>query len=142
MEDIDKTLRGHGLKKTAFRIELLNLFFDSHSSLTVEEIKKKAKTTKDKVTIYRALDAFEKSGLIHRVPDKANLTRYALCHTDCNNDKHIHNHAHFICTHCDETYCIDDIKIPTIKNAKGFNIKASNLTLEGECPECISNQTE
>lgn len=140
MTDLDLILRNHGLRKTAFRKELLSLFYDARSSLTVEEIKSNVKTTTDKVTIYRALDAFEKNGLIHRVPDKSNLIRYALCHKECNAKEHIHNHAHFICNNCNETYCIEDIKIPIVNQSKGFNIKSTKLTLEGDCPDCINKE--
>ena len=137
MEDLQAILQEHSLRKTAFRMELLELFYDSRSSLTAEEIKNKVGATNDKVTIYRALESFEKSGLIHRVPDKSNLTRYALCHSDCNSNEHVHNHAHFICNSCNETFCIDEIAIPLIKDTKGFRIKSSKLTLEGDCPDCL-----
>ena len=70
MTDLDLMLHKNGLRKTAFRMELLNLLVDSNSSLTVEEIKKKVGATNEKVTIYRALESFEKNGLIHKVPDK------------------------------------------------------------------------
>ena len=138
MTDLESVLHQHGLRKTTFRKELLSLFFDARSSLTAEEIKSKVGGTNDKVTIYRALDAFNKNGLIHRVPDKRNLTRYALCRTECSANEHIHNHAHFICNNCNETFCIDEIEVPVIKDSKGFNIKSSKLTLEGDCPDCIS----
>lgn len=138
MTDLESVLHRHGLRKTAFRKGLLSLFYEVNSSLTAEEIKSKVGAKTDKVTIYRALDSFEKSGLIHRVPDINNLTRYALCHTKCTAHEHTHNHAHFICNTCNETFCIDEIEIPKIKDAKGFAIKSSKLTLEGACPDCIS----
>lgn len=137
MTDLESVLQTHGLRKTAFRKELLGLFYDARSSLTVEEVKSKVKSTNDKVTVYRALDAFEKSGLIHRVPDKENLIRYALCpKEECSAKEHNHNHAHFICTDCNETFCIEDIQIPEVDNAKGFAITRAILTLEGNCPDC------
>jgi Fur family ferric uptake transcriptional regulator len=136
MASIDKTLHDHGLRKTVFRVELINLFISSKSSLSVDEIKKKAGSTNDKVTIYRALDSFEKCGLIHKVPDKENLTRFALCHSDCSVKGHIHNHAHFICTNCDDTFCLDETEIPSIKLPKGYHVDNSKLTLEGECARC------
>lgn len=139
MVDLESVLKKHGLRKTAFRKELLSLFTDARSSLTVEEIKHKVKSTNDKVTIYRALDAFEKNGLIHQVPDKSNLIRYALCQDDeCSTSGHQHNHAHFICDKCNKTFCIDDVQIPIITNTKGFKIKQSKLTLEGNCPDCLN----
>ena len=131
-----KILENYSLKKTKFRIELIHLFQTSKSSLTIEEIKQKSKSTNDKVTIYRALEVFEKNGLIHRVPDKSNLTRYALCHDKCSPDQHIHNHAHFICNMCSKTFCLENIETPTIKKNKQFNIQKSKLILEGNCYNC------
>lgn len=139
MNDLDALLKKHGLRKTTFRKELLQLFFESNSSVTSEEIKNKINTTNDRVTIYRGLESFEKMGLIHRVPDKNNLTRYALCKSECSANEHIHNHAHFVCNDCNKTYCIDEIEIPKIKDSKGFKIKNSKLTLEGSCPICATN---
>lgn len=136
MTDLESVFRDHNLKKTPFRSELLSLFYSSRSSLTVEEIKKKVEISKDKVTIYRALDAFEHKGLIHRVPDKSNLTRYALCPSECNSHQHIHNHAHFICNACNETYCIDEVLPPKVENVNGFHIKSTKLILEGVCSYC------
>lgn len=139
MTDLEALLQNHGLRKTAFRKELLKLFYEARSSLTAEEIKNKIGKTTDKVTIYRALNAFKKNGLIHLVPDKNNITRYALCRTECNTDGHVHNHAHFLCNNCNETFCIDEIEIPEIKDSKGFHIKTSRLTLEGRCPDCVDS---
>lgn len=136
MVNLELILQEHGLRKTTFRKELLAAFYKSNSSLTAEEIKKKVGAKSDRVTIYRALDAFEKKGLIHRVPDKNNLTRFALCHSSCSAHLHTHNHAHFICNSCNETFCIEDIKVPLIIDSKGFQIKKSKLTLEGNCPSC------
>jgi Fur family ferric uptake transcriptional regulator len=139
MAEREKILQSHGLRNTAFRIALLEMFLQSKSSLSVEEIKNKAGETKDKVTIYRALDAFEKCGLIHEVPDKGNHARYALCNTACDSEGHVHNHAHLICNNCNDTFCIDQIEVPRINSAAGFKINSSQLTLEGICPDCITN---
>lgn len=140
MNEIEAVLQSHGLRRTAFRKELLEMFYNTTLSLTVEEIQKKISASKDKVTIYRALDSFEKNGLIHKVPDKNNLTRFALCNnTGCSSEKHVHNHAHFICDSCNETFCIEDIETPSVKNAQGFKIKTAKLTLEGDCPSCVAS---
>ena len=136
MDDLGSMLHNHGLKNTPFRKELLSLFYNTRSSLTIEEIKRKLETSKDKVTIYRALDAFEQNGLIHRVPDRNNLTRYAACHSTCNEVQHTNNHAHFICIICNETYCIEEVEAPKIDNIGGFTITSSKLTLEGVCSHC------
>lgn len=136
MTDLEKLLKDHDLRKTTFRKELLRLFMGSKSTLTVEEIKIRVGATNDKVTIYRALEAFEDKGLIHKVPDKSNLTRYALCHVGCTAQEHVHHHAHLICNDCDETFCIDGLEIPKIKGIDGFVVQESSLTLKGICPDC------
>ena len=136
MADTDEILHNHGLRKTNFRIELLTLFLNTSSSLSVEEIKRKVGTTNDKVTIYRALDAFEKNGLIHKVPDIENLTRYAVCGSECSTNCRGNCHAHFICAVCGETFCLGDTKIPWVNVPNGYLVSKSNLTLEGKCPNC------
>ena len=136
MSNLISELHKHGLRNTPFRQELLKMFYEVNSSLTTEEIKGRLLNSRDRVTIYRALEAFEKCGLIHQVPDKGNLTRYALCYTACSSDHHVHNHAHFICEDCSETFCVDEIIVPKIKSTKGFKVKKSKLTLEGVCSNC------
>ena len=83
-----------------------------------------------------ALNAFEKNGLIHKVPDMANLIRYALCQSECSFEKHLHNHAHLLCSNCNETYCVNDFKIPVVNECKGFIIDNLKIILEGSCVDC------
>ena len=110
-------LKNYGLRQTEFRRSLISLFYRSNS-LTAEDIKNKINVKSDKVTIYRALESFEKSGLIHKVPD------------------HMHNHAHFICTSCSDTFCIQEIQQPIIKKSVKYTISEIELTLKGLCANC------
>ena len=126
----------YGLKKTSFRKELLIFFQSSSSSLTVKKIIKKFASSVDKVSIYRALNSFEKSGLIHKVPDKNNLLRYSLCSSECGPAKHSHDHAHLLCSICDETFCLDDFLLPNIKTHNGYVINNYKIILEGSCLSC------
>ena len=126
----------YGLKKTSFRKELLIFFQSSSSSLAVKKIIKKFASSVDKVSIYRALNSFEKSGLIHKVPDKNNLLRYSLCSSECGPGKHSHDHAHLLCSICDETFCLDDFLLPNIKSHNGYVINNYKIILEGSCLSC------
>ena len=126
----------YGLKKTSFRKQLLIFFQSSSSSLTVKKIIKKFASSVDKVSIYRALNSFEKSGLIHKVPDKNNLLRYSLCSSECGPGKHSHDHAHLLCSICDETFCLDDFLLPNIKSHNGYVINNYKIILEGSCLSC------
>ena len=126
----------YGLKKTSFRKHLLIFFQSSSRSLTVKKIIKKFASSVDKVSIYRALNSFEKSGLIHKVPDKNNLLRYSLCSSECGPGKHSHDHAHLLCSICDETFCLDDFLLPNIKSHNGYVINNYKIILEGSCLSC------
>jgi len=131
-------LLSNKIRKTQFRIELLEIFIHSEYGLSFKDIKERVNSTQDKVTIYRGLAFFEKKGLIHKVPNTNQVSQYALCPNICSEESHIHNHAHFICNLCEKTFCIDEIDIPELKKINGYNIKKSNLTLEGDCPDCIT----
>ena len=133
---MDNLFIKYGLKKTSFRKELLSFFQSSSSSLTVKKIIKKFASSVDKVSIYRALNSFEKSGLIHKVPDKNNLLRYSLCSSECGPGKHSHDHAHLLCSICDETFCLDDFLLPNIKSHNGYVINNYKIILEGSCLSC------
>ena len=133
---MDNLFIKYGLKKTSFRKELLIFFQSSSSSLTVKKIIKKFASSVDKVSIYRALNSFEKSGLIHKVPDKKNLLRYSLCSSECGPGTHSHDHAHLLCSICDETFCLDDFLLPNIKSHNGYVINNYKIILEGSCLSC------
>ena len=138
--DIKCILSNNGISRTKFRIDLLKLFYSSKKSLSIENIFHFFSKSINKVTIYRALESFENKGLIHKVPDYNNLKRYSLCKIkECVSGFHKHNHGHFICYSCDQTFCVEDVKSPDITNLKGFDVQELKLTLEGYCSSCKIN---
>ena len=133
-------LANHGISKTKFRINLLNLFYDKKESLTIKEVINEFSNLINKVTIYRALESFEEKGLIHKVPSSNNIIRYSLCNADeCIASLHKHNHGHFICNNCKQTFCLENYKSPDIKPVDGFYINSLSLILEGYCKDCHLN---
>ncbi|NME68545.1 Fur family transcriptional regulator [Flammeovirga aprica] len=134
--DILELLSKHRIRKTNFRIELLKLFSKKEHGLSHKDIKKEIECMPDKVTIYRALDTFLEKGIIHKVPDINNISRYALTKNKCTHNHH--NHAHFICKVCHKTFCMDDIQLPEIQNTNGFQITNTKLILEGICADCTN----
>ena len=59
-EYIGELLITNGIRKTLFRLELLEVFMQSKYGLSFKDIKERITSTSDKVTIYRALAIFEK----------------------------------------------------------------------------------
>ena len=141
--DVQSILSKNGISRTEFRTDLLNLFYSSKVSLSVDAILKYFDNSINKATVYRSLESFENKGLIHKVPGTNNLKRYSLCREDeCNANSHNHNHGHFICYSCNQTFCLEEIKPPEIKSMKGFHIKELKLTAEGYCHDCYKNSSQ
>ena len=137
--DVKLILSKHGISRTRFRTDLLNVFYKTKKSFSIEEVEENF-TSINKATIYRALKHFEKKGLIHLVPTKNGLKKYALCNRkECSATAHNHNHGHFICYECDQTFCLDDVKSPDVSNLKGFHVKDLKLIVEGYCKECYQS---
>ncbi|MBC8295874.1 MAG: transcriptional repressor [Pelagibacterales bacterium] len=133
-------LSKNDISRTKFRTDLLNLFYTSKKSVSIEDVLKHFDYSINKVTVYRSLESFENKGLIHKVPDSNNLKRYSLCREEeCSPSTHNHNHGHFICYDCNQTFCMQEIKFPDIKSVKGFYIQELKLTLEGYCQDCYTN---
>tara|TARA_B100001758_G_scaffold50625_1_gene41138 strand:+ start:24481 stop:24924 length:444 start_codon:yes stop_codon:yes gene_type:complete len=138
--DAQSILSKNGISRTQFRTELLNFFYSSNKSLSVDDILKYFDNSINRVTVYRSLESFESKGLIHRVPDYNNLKRYSLCReNECSSTLHNHNHGHFICYSCNQTFCLEEIKSPDITRLKGFYIQELKLTVEGYCKDCYIN---
>ena len=140
MKNIELILSEIGINKTKFRIDLLNFFYSTKGSLSVEDILNNFNNSINKVTIYRCLRSFENKGLIHEVPGNNNRIRYALCNKkDCNSTSHNHNHGHFLCSSCNQTFCLEKVKVPEIRSIKGFFVNQIKLNIEGFCRDCYRN---
>ena len=136
IHNANKLLSEKKISTTRFRIKLLNCFLESKDSISIDKLIKKYKPIVNKTTVYRALQCFENKGLIHKVPNKNNITKYSLCGMKkCPNELHSNNHGHFVCYACDKTYCLEDFKM--IKPSfSGHIIKEIKVIYEGYCKAC------
>jgi Fur family ferric uptake transcriptional regulator len=131
-----KLLEQHKLRKTTMRVGVLNaLLEDSDIALSNQEIESRIPDS-DRVTLYRTLKTFEKSGLIHQAMDGSGSNKYALCHEECSSHEHLDNHAHFHCVLCERTICLDEIETPHVNVPQGYTIQESYLVIKGTCESC------
>ena len=134
--EIAKLIRSANLKATKSRLDVLELFYTNKHALSYSDIDAYLLGKEDKATVYRTLKSFSEKGLIHEVFDGDKTTKYALCGSECGTSKHHDYHAHFKCTACSNTYCLDkpliEISIP-----KGYVSNTFNLVIEGLCVGCI-----
>lgn len=135
-EKILSILKKHKLRKTPFRMEVLRLFLNSKSNALNNNVLESKLEDFDRITLYRTLKTFEKSGIIHEAIDGSNETKYALCHDDCTQHNHEDNHAHFLCNACQKTICLDDVVSPAFQLPSNYKLEKVHVALSGTCAEC------
>ena len=129
-------LKDYDLRTTTSRSAILRLFIRNSFALSYSYIEQEISATFDRVTVYRTLKTFLDKGVIHKVLDDEGSLKYALCKEHCTTAEHHHEHVHFKCTHCEQTTCLDDMKIPGMTLPSGYKATELNLLIQGICPKC------
>tara|TARA_Y100000766_G_scaffold120279_1_gene103320 strand:- start:3105 stop:3491 length:387 start_codon:yes stop_codon:yes gene_type:complete len=120
------------IRETRFRLELIKIFNKTNNAISTKEIETQLNDF-DRVTLYRTLKLFIEKGVIHEVLF-SNGKKYALCKEQCGKYKLGHNHLHFHCSTCNNSFCIEtDI---TKINLPGYIINQTDLNLHGICNKC------
>ncbi|MCI5059110.1 MAG: transcriptional repressor [Flavobacteriales bacterium] len=132
----NELLKSHGLRVTAPRIAVIEVFEQRDYALSHADLEKVLSGKIDRVTVYRTLNAFEASGIVHKVLDDGGVLKYALCVEQCNSDSHVHNHVHFKCKVCETSECLVDVKIPAFSIPAGYELQESNVLMSGVCANC------
>lgn len=136
MDQRIKILKSNGLSKTEARLKVLELFLESATALSLQKIESSIEKI-DRITLYRTLKSFESKGIIHKAVDGTNHPKYAMCESTCTEHHHHDNHAHFHCTNCEKTICLEEVPTPNIPSLpEGLTIKETNLILSGICSTC------
>jgi len=133
---IKDILKQNRLSITGSRQKILELFLSKNGALSHADIEKKTGESFDRVTVYRTLQTFVESGIIHLIPTTDNSIKYALCKNDCAPGHHHDNHVHFICDECSKTICLEQVTIPSVKLPMGFTPQHSEMVVTGICGEC------
>lgn len=135
-QKIENKLISQDVKPTAMRILVLKCLLNSRSAMSLSDIEQQFYQA-DRTTLYRTLKTFESKKLIHKIDDGTNVPKYAVCLEGCEcspEDLHIHFH----CTNCEETYCLNNISIPTIELPNQFTLNQINMVVKGLCDDCNS----
>jgi Fur family ferric uptake transcriptional regulator len=135
-ERVKDILKQNRLSITGSRQKILELFLSKNGALSHADIETKTGESFDRVTVYRTLQTFVESGIIHLIPTTDNSIKYALCKNDCARGHHHDNHVHFICDQCSKTICLEEVTIPSVKLPKGFIPQHSEMVVTGVCGEC------
>ena len=133
---VEDILKRNQLSITDSRKKILNLFFLNAGALAHGDIERKAGEKFDRVTVYRTLQTFLEKGIIHSIPTADNSVQYALCKDNCYEGHHHDHHIHFVCSHCGNTYCLDDVVTPDLKLPRGYAADHVEVVVEGICKNC------
>lgn len=125
-------LRQNDLKITPLRLSILDSFHTNDIALTAKEIRKKIDES-DRVSVYRNLKTFLGKGILHEVIDSEGIVRYAVSK---NNQNQEHDHVHFKCNNCNNTYCLEKECLQEYSLPAGFKGEKIHILIEGLCKRC------
>ena len=90
----------------------------------------------DRVTVYRVLDWLVEVGIAHRTSGDDRVWRFML-NREYNDGGIHHQHAHFTCNQCGQTFCLNDLQTRlNFKLPKGFKPAEVDLKFRGACAHC------
>ena len=129
-----RLIRAAGERLTAPRAAVLAVLLEARSALTHHEIEAAlaAAVPVDRVTVYRVLDWLVALGLAHRIPGEDRTWRFRANRAPAHGP-----HAHFTCSRCGRTLCLEDVAVPpSVKLPRGFVPQKVELTVQGLCASC------
>ena len=129
-------LKNHSLRITDCRLDVIDYFLSNKNALSQGDLEQRLKQY-DRVTLYRTLNSFLESGILHKIPNESGTATYGMCYDTCGPHDHNHNHVHFKCNSCGQIQCLDEEQmIPTVALPKGYEAEGANLIIDGKCDEC------
>ena len=128
-------LKKHKLRVTNSRVAVLDCFLDKNQALSLGILENEFPNF-DRVTLYRTLNSFLESGILHKIPNDLGSATYGLCHDTCNPQEHKHDHVHFKCNKCGKVECLEDLIVPKIKVPTGYSPYTVNMIVDGICGNC------
>lgn len=134
-EKAKKLLQQYALRKTSCRLEVLSMLLQNKSALAHSDIEKQLGDKFDRVTLYRTLHSFEEKGLVHSIHDVSGAVKYALSR-ETSKQQHHDNHIHFNCTACGQTFCLNEVNIPSLSLPSGYKVNSLHFSAQGVCSTC------
>lgn len=126
----------HGLRKTAFRAKVLDLFLENSKALTLDDLEEGLGEF-DRITLYRCLKSFETSGIVHKVYAPNGTQAYARSpqqRTDGQRD-----HVHFVCSDCNDIVCLNEFDPVKVILPSGYKAEQQHVMVTGLCNKCNKN---
>lgn len=133
--DVEELLRKAGVTPTPNRVLVLRAIAKARRPVSLMELETELETL-EKSSIFRVLNLLERESLVHAMQDGRGVAKYELCHCSGHGHSEEDMHIHFYCSKCRETFCFEDLAVPTVPVPEGFHVDSVNYMLKGLCPEC------
>jgi Fur family ferric uptake transcriptional regulator len=131
-------LQKYALRKTSCRTQVLALLLKNKSALAHSDLEKQLGDKFDRVTLYRTLHSFKEKGLVHSIHDVSGAVKYALSQQAYDEHQPHDNHMHFSCTACGQTFCLNEVHVPTLPLPDGYQANSLHFSAQGICNTCGS----
>lgn len=132
--ELNRYLQDRNIKPTAMRQLVLQIMSEQTSAISLPDLEMIFDRA-DKATLYRTLKTFEEHKLIHRIDDGTGTAKYALCMESCECEPD-DLHVHFLCVKCEQTYCLNEVAVPSINLPARFSMESVNMVVKGVCANC------
>lgn len=128
-------LNRKNIKPTSNRILVVRELLKATHPVSLADLEASLGFLMDKASIFRVLELFSEKDVVHVIEDGTRSLKYEICHSV---ERHSisDQHVHFYCEHCKETYCLKNIKVPSVEMPEGFQPHTVNYMIKGKCPKC------
>lgn len=127
-------LKKREIKPTAIRLLALRAMMEFERAFSLLDLENYLDTV-DKSTVSRTINLFLNHHLIHCIDDGSGSLKYSVCGEDCSCSIE-ELHAHFYCLKCHRTFCLRNIRVPTVQLPRNFTLESINYVLKGCCEDC------
>tara|TARA_B100001964_G_scaffold238153_1_gene303142 strand:+ start:347 stop:718 length:372 start_codon:yes stop_codon:yes gene_type:complete len=122
------------MRMTKNRERVIGALLTAEKPLNAEEIRERGAL--DLVTVYRNIEAFEKAGVLQRIPLENGAQLFELTAPD----EHYH---HLVCRECHQAerldVCVGE-EMRKVAEANGYSHIAHVLEVYGLCSECVDGE--
>lgn len=132
-----RLLKEKGLKSTAQRDDIAQVFFSSHRHVSIDELYQEVRKVNPRVgyaTVYRTVKLLKEFELADEHHFADGQTRYE------NADQDTEHHDHLICEKCGEITEFNDAELEALQEkvatSQGFVLSRHKMELYGICREC------
>lgn len=137
IETFQNILKKHRQSVTQARLAVFSALY-GQEPMSMHELVEKVGKNVDRSSTYRAIDLFEKLGIVQRLNTG---WKYKIELTDIFNE----HHHHLTCASCGKTIALNEEHLESVveglAHQHGFKVTAHQIEVQGICPECQEKQT-